>query len=90
MMRRWLVIYYNGDDTKAVIIEDSAEDGTVRMPFGVEPHQVADDCELITAIVELPSEDIPMVVIDDQEYDLDPADPDVDVEDVPAEDEDED
>jgi hypothetical protein len=85
MIRRWIVIYYNGDETKAAMIDDDSSDGSVKMPFGVEPHQVADDCVDITAIIEVnDNTDVPMVVIDDEEFSLDPADPDVDEEDVPA------
>lgn len=84
MVCRWLVIYYDGWRNKAVIIDDDTRDGSVTMPFGVEPHQVADDCEDIVAIVEIADEStFPMVVIDDERYDLNPADPNVDVEDVP-------
>jgi hypothetical protein len=53
MIRRWIVIYYNGDETKAAMIDDDSSDGSVKMPFGVEPHQVADDCVDITAIIEV-------------------------------------
>lgn len=84
MIRRWIVIYYNGDCTKAAMIDDDASDGTVKMPFGVEPSQVADDCVDITAIIEVnDNTDIPMVVIDDEEFDLTPGAEGVEGEDVP-------
>jgi hypothetical protein len=89
MTRHWLVIYYDGNQTKAAIILDDTTDGDVTMPFGVEPHQVADDCVAITAIIDCDDNPTPMVVIDDEEFNLDPSDPAVEVEDVQAADEDE-
>lgn len=79
MITRWLVIYYNGDRTKAAIIEDDDADGSVTMPFGVQPEKIADDCVDITAIIQIwdnPA-DVPFVIIDDEQFSLDPADPDV-------------
>ena len=85
MIRRYLVIYYDGNATKAALIDDDDADGTAKLPFGVEPHQVADDCVDITAIILCADPPhVPYVVIDDEEYNLDPADPDVIEEDVPA------
>lgn len=85
MRRRWLVIYNSSsDETKATMIDDSVEDDSVTMPFGVEPNQVADDCDIILAIIlcaDPPT--VPFVVIDDEEYSLDPSDPAVSTEDVP-------
>lgn len=67
MLQRYLVIYYDGNETKAKLID--AEDG--KFPFGVEPEMVGDDCVDITAIVEVGSTlAVPSVVIDDQEVDL--------------------
>ena len=90
MITRWIVIYkaYAADNrklgTKAVMIDDDDSDGSVTMPFGIAPEQVADDCLEIIAVVEVnDNTDVPMVVIDDKEYSLDPADPAVDEEDVP-------
>lgn len=95
MKTRWLVIYLatavqagSGlyeKPTKAAIIEDDHSDGTVTMPFGVQPEQVADDCEKIVAILQLwdNPEDLPYLIIDDEEYSFDPADPAVAEEDVP-------
>lgn len=84
MTRRWLVIYYNGDCNKAVMIDDDESDGAVKMPYGVVPAQVADDCEdIITIILCADPPTVPFVVIDDEEYSLDPSDPAVSTEDVP-------
>lgn len=81
MKQRWIVIYYDGNETKAAMIDDDMSDNTVRMPFGVSPEQVADDCVDITAIIEVFDDArTPMVVIDDQEFSLDPDDPAVDEE----------
>lgn len=84
MVTRWLVIYYNGDRIKAAMIDDDTSDGSVSMPFGVDPSQVADDCVEINAIIQI--EDpatVPFVVIEDEQFDLSPADPAVEVEPVP-------
>ncbi len=87
MKTRWLVIYYDGDSTKAAIIEDDDADGTVSMPFGVQPEQVADDCVDITAIIQLwdDASNLPYVVIDDKQFSFDPADPAVVTEEGPDE-----
>jgi hypothetical protein len=90
MIKRWIVTYYNGDDYKAAMIHDDSEDGTVNMPFGVQPEQVADDCEDIISIVgPFDLGERPTVVIDDEEFDLSPDSDGVDEEEVPPADEDE-
>lgn len=78
--QRWLVIYESttqrlnsrrGFVTKAVVIDDDAADGTVKMPYGVEPEQVADDCQRILAITLCADPPhVPFVVIDDTEIEL--------------------
>jgi hypothetical protein len=66
-MQRWLVVYYNGNEEKVKLIDE--EGGT--FPFGVEPSQIADDCETINVIIEMPDDTyVPMVVIDDTEVQL--------------------
>jgi hypothetical protein len=73
-VRRYLVIYYDGNGTKAALIDDDDSDGTVTMPFGISPEQVADDCVDITAIILCADPPhVPFVVIDDQEFDLTPG-----------------
>jgi hypothetical protein len=87
-VRRYLVIYYDGNGTKAALIDDDDSDGTVTMPFGISPEQVADDCVDITAIILCADPPhVPFVVIDDQEFDLTPGANGVEEEDVPAADE---
>lgn len=86
MIQRWLVIYQQRrpadlkpgmnwrDDrptSKAALIDDDGADGKVNMPYGIEPSQVADDCERILAIIlcaDAPN--LPFVVIDDKEFTL--------------------
>ena len=97
--QRWLVIYEqinmptrepgmnyrSGPRTKASMIDDDAAGGNVSMPYGVEPNQVADDCGRILAIIlcaDAPN--VPFVVIDDKEFSLDPKDPMVKQDEVPA------
>lgn len=66
-MQRWLVLYYDGNENKAKLIDE--EGGT--FPFGVEPEMIGDDCEAINYIVEVSDDTtIPMVVIDDVEVQL--------------------
>lgn len=67
---RYVVIYYDGDNTKAKLIDDTEN----RFPFGVEPDMVSEDCVDITAIVEVGTASAPLVVIEDQEVSLDEAD----------------
>lgn len=66
-MQRYLVLYYDGNDNKAKLIDD---DG-MRFPFGVDESMIDESCELINAIVEMPDNTtVPLVVIDDQEVTL--------------------
>lgn len=63
-MQRYLVIYYNGDENTATLIDDA----DMRFPFGVEPAMVSDDCVDIHAIVEVADDTtVPLVVMDDKE-----------------------
>jgi hypothetical protein len=70
---RWLVIWYDGNDTQASLVDDDATD--IKFPFGVTPDMIDPACCDITAIVEVGDmRRIPVVAIDDREYKL--ADPD--------------
>lgn len=72
MMNRWLVVYYDGNGTKAKLIdaEDFTPGENPKFPYGVEPSDVADDCEDITAIVLVGNDTnvVPLVVIDDEPF----------------------
>lgn len=67
-MQRFVVIYYDGDENKAKLIDDDAG----RFPFGVDADMVGDDCVDIHAIIAIADDTtVPLVVIDDQEVALD-------------------
>lgn len=71
-VRRWLIIYLSrSSKIKAALIDDVEEDGKVTMPYGIEPHQVADDCSQIQAIIlSADPPTLPFVVIGDKEFKL--------------------
>jgi hypothetical protein len=63
MIQRFLVIYYDGNENRAKLIDDTE----MRFPFGVDESMVGDDCASITAIIRVvDATTVPEVVIDDQ------------------------
>jgi hypothetical protein len=65
--QRWLVIYMTEKGPTSKVIVDAHHD----LPFGVDDQYVAEDCERIVAIVDLPDDYEPQVVVmDDRELDI--------------------
>lgn len=65
--QRWLVIYMTEEGPTSKVIVDSGH----TLPFGVDESDIAEDCERIVAIVDLPDDYEPQsVVMDDRSIDV--------------------
>jgi hypothetical protein len=71
MKERWVAIYRTEEGaTKASLLDDNGPNGNVALPYGVHSNQVADDCYALLALVKVNPDELPDVVINDEDFPL--------------------